>query len=77
VAWPRDLGAPIVLKDGRRIATIGEARALIAALPIQHQMRAHWRHANDLLHDAGRRKGGPNEATLAQLRMALKAEGLL
>jgi hypothetical protein len=74
---PRQFSTPIALKDGRRIATVGDARALITALPLRHQMSTHWRHTSDMLHDAARRKGGPNDATLAQLRRALTAEGLL
>jgi hypothetical protein len=74
---PRQFSAPILLKDGRKIATVGDVRELITALPLRQQMTTHWRYTSDLMHEAARRKGGPNDATLAQLRKALKAEGLL
>jgi hypothetical protein len=71
------LDTPIALKDGRAIATLNDVRALITALPFAHQMRPYWQRTHDLLHDAGRRKGRPSDATITQLRKALTAQGLL
>jgi hypothetical protein len=36
--WTRKLAAPIVLKNGRKIATLGQARELMLALPERHQL---------------------------------------
>jgi hypothetical protein len=71
------LHTPIALKDGRAIVTLNDARALITALPFQHQSRRHWLRAHDLLQDAARRKGRPSDAAIAQLRKALTTQGLL
>jgi hypothetical protein len=50
--WSRQLSAPIILKDGRIIATLLEARALMLNLPFRHQVRLDWQYAGELLHDA-------------------------
>ena len=49
MSWSREFGAPIALKDGRSIATLGQGRALILNLPVRHQVRPYWQYAADLL----------------------------
>jgi hypothetical protein len=50
--WTRKLVTPIKLKDGRTIATLGQARAVMLALPERHQSRPFWQYAAELLIDA-------------------------
>jgi hypothetical protein len=72
--WTRKLAAPIVLKNGRK--TLGQARELMLALPVRHQLRPFWQYAAELLIEAAEHKGGVDDAA-AQLSRALSAEGLL
>jgi hypothetical protein len=37
--WTRKFPEPIKLKDRRKIATLGQARAVMLALPERHQSR--------------------------------------
>jgi hypothetical protein len=37
--WTRKFPEPIKLKNGRKIATLGQARELTVALPERHQSR--------------------------------------
>jgi hypothetical protein len=74
--WTRKLATPIKLKDGRSIATLGEARAVMLALPDRHQARPFWQYAAELLIEAAEHKGNIEDAW-AQLSRALTAEGLL
>jgi hypothetical protein len=76
--WTRKLAAPIVLKNGRKIATLGQARELMLALPERHQLRPFWQYAAELLIDAaGRGDRASVDNAAAQLSRALSAEGLL
>jgi uncharacterized protein HemY len=69
---------PIVLKDGRTIRSLEEARSLMLTLPQLHQQNAHWQYASELLISAADRneKYSTMDAR-AQLSRALTAEGLL
>jgi hypothetical protein len=69
---------PIALRDGRTIASLGEGRSLISALPDTHPASFHWRYASELLLKAAER--GERYAVMdarAQIARALKTEGLL
>jgi hypothetical protein len=69
---------PIALRDGRTIASLGEGRSLISALPDPHPASFHWRYASELLLKAAER--GERYAVMdarAQIARALKTEGLL
>jgi hypothetical protein len=76
--WTRKFPQPIKLKDGRRIATLGQARELMLALPVRHRIRPFWQYAAELLIEAAERG---NRASLddaaSQLSRALAAQGLL
>ena len=74
--WSRELATPIKLKDGRKIATLGQARELMLALPERHQLRPFWQYAAELLIEAAEHNGDVDNAA-AQLSRALAAEGLL
>jgi hypothetical protein len=74
--WTRKFPKPIKLKDGRKIATLGQARELMLALPERHQSRPFWQYAAELLIEAAEHNGDVDDAA-AQLSRALAAEGLL
>jgi hypothetical protein len=76
--WTRKFPEPIKLKDGRKIATLGQARELMLALPERHQIRPFWQYAAELLIDAAERgdRASVDDAA-AQISRALAAEGLL
>jgi hypothetical protein len=74
--WSRKLRVPIVLKDGRTIATLGQARAVMRSLPAISQSRDVWLYTDGLMLEAATSNTPIGEAA-AQLRRALKADGLL
>jgi hypothetical protein len=76
--WTRKFPEPIKLKNGRTIATLGQARELMLALPERHQIRPFWQYAAELLIDAAERgdRASVDDAA-AQISRALAAEGLL
>jgi hypothetical protein len=74
--WSRKLPTPVALKDGRTLATLADARAIVQALPERRQRNEHWLYAGELLLEAATRQG-PMKITVAQLERALKAEGLI
>jgi hypothetical protein len=74
--WSRPLSEPIVLKDGRVIATLNDARVIMRSLPATSQSRDVWLYADGLMLEAATSDGPIREAA-AQLRRALRAEGLL
>jgi hypothetical protein len=76
--WTRKLAKPIVLKDGRRIVSIGDARELMATVAPGHQDDPDWTLASDLLQNASMRHDA-HSVSRARARMikVLKAEGLL
>jgi hypothetical protein len=67
---------PIALRDGRTLATLADARAIVLELPERRQRDEHWLYAGELLLEAATRNG-PMKITFAQLRRALIAEGLI
>jgi hypothetical protein len=77
-SWSKKFWHPIVLKDGRTITTLAEARVFMLALPERHQLRPFWQYAAELLVEAAARgdRGSVDDAA-AQLSRALTAEGLL
>ena len=77
-SWSKQFWKPIVLKDGRTIATLAEARALMLTLPERHQSRPFWQYAAELLIGAAERSNRASiDNAAAQLSRALSAEGLL
>ena len=76
--WSRKLATPITLKDGRAIATLGQARELMLSLPIAHRRGEMWRYTADLLGEAAADNSYvPHTEAEAQFMHSLKAEGLL
>jgi hypothetical protein len=41
MSWSRPLPKLIVLRDGRELKTLADARALILTLPVRHQAKQH------------------------------------
>jgi hypothetical protein len=74
--WTRRFPEPIALKDGRVIATLADARAVMRSLPASSQSRDVWLYAGGLMLEAATSHVPIGEAA-AQLRRALRAEGLL
>jgi hypothetical protein len=76
--WTQKFPEPIKLNNGRKIATLGQAREFMLALPERHQSRPFWQYAAELLIEAAERgdRAGVDDAA-AQLSRALAAEGLI
>jgi hypothetical protein len=47
--WSRPLSEPIVLKDGRVIATLNDARVVMRSLPAANQSGDVWLYAGGLI----------------------------
>lgn len=74
--WTRRFKA-ITLADGRSIASLAEARDLLAALPPPRRSDRHWKYADDLLaRAADRNEKYSTMDARAQMARALKEEGL-
>jgi hypothetical protein len=65
-----------VLKDGRVIVTLNDARVVMRLLPARSQSSDAWFYAGGLMLEAAT-ADGPIGETVAQLRRALRADGLL
>jgi hypothetical protein len=74
--WTRELVAPIILKDGRSLATLADARAFIKSLPDRHRRSENWLYAAGLLMEAAVGRNALASATM-QLKVALRVEGLI
>jgi hypothetical protein len=74
--WTSLFPEPIILKDGRAIATLGHSRNLILDLSVRHQVRPYWQYTAELLLDAAEHKGSLDDA-YHQMTRALRTEGLL
>ena len=75
--WTARFPKPIVLKDGRKIASLIQARNFLATLPALHLKNAHWEYASDLIYDAARHAEESLIPAYQQLQRALKMEGLI
>ena len=76
--WSRKLATPIVLKDGRTIATLGEAREMMLSLSPVRRRADMWRYTADLLNVAAADNSYvPHTEAEAQFLRSLKAEGLI
>jgi hypothetical protein len=49
MTWSRKLIPPLVLKDGRVLETLSDARDAILGLPEGRQREPYWQHAASLL----------------------------
>ncbi|WP_158816170.1 hypothetical protein [Methylocapsa sp. S129] len=77
-SWSYQFSKPIALKDGRKIATLAEARDFVLALPSARQIAPLWQYAVALMLEVAYRSGKPAlTGARMQLKYALRAEGLL
>jgi hypothetical protein len=76
MTWARKLSKPIALKDGRTIATLGEAREMMLSLPPIHRRGPIWRFAAEVLNEAAADRASVPDSE-AKFTRALKAEGLI
>jgi hypothetical protein len=76
MTWSFKMASPILLKDGRRLETLADARAFIFALPERQLNRPQLKLAVRMLDAASRDWMMVSEAG-DQIRAALKAEGLI
>jgi hypothetical protein len=75
--WARRF-KPIVLADGRTIASLAEARDFLGSLPLPRQQDRQWKYAGELLLVAvDRNEKYSTMDARAQISRALKTEGLL
>lgn len=78
MTWDRKLPKPLYLNDGRTVATLGQARDVMLALPQLRQANSHWQDAAELLLQAAYRgRLVPILDAEAQLSQALAAEGMI
>jgi hypothetical protein len=75
--WSRRLPKNLVLRDGREIRTLSDARDLIVTLPERRYDKPHWEYAAELLTTAARGGGAKVDAFNSRLELALEAEGLI
>jgi hypothetical protein len=73
--WARKLLPPIMLRDGRRLSTLYDAKNLIGSLPEERRNAPSWQYAEALLVDAA--ESGKMEDAQAHLARVLRADGLL
>jgi hypothetical protein len=76
MTWDAKFWRPIVLLDRRSIATLGEARSLILALPESQRIAEHWQDAGQLLALASGSNSAIDDALLQMIR-ALKIDGMI
>jgi len=78
MTWTSKLKPSLLLKDGRAIETLADARAVILSLPEHQQRRPYWEYAAPRLMNAAR--GGKREAiddASWQLMRPLKADRMM
>ena len=61
--WSAPLSRPLVLRDGKRLATLADARDFVLALPPGYQERNAWQRAAALLIEAAEHGGDVGAAT--------------
>jgi hypothetical protein len=76
MSWSFKIAPPIILKDGRKLETLADARAFILALPGRQSESSHLKLAVQMLDEASRDWMLVWE-TGEQISDALKAEGLI
>src|SRR5436190_7698656 len=72
--WQRRLARPIMLADGRKLATLNDVRAFTLALPFPTQTLMPWQYVARFLLEAA--ENGDTDTLCDQLEHALGTEGL-
>ncbi|HXW21034.1 MAG TPA: hypothetical protein VEK35_11070 [Roseiarcus sp.] len=76
MAWSRKFSPPVLLKDGRELKTLSDARDMILRLPEGQQRAPYWLHAGELLLYAAGNDREPIDDARRQLCRALHRDGL-
>jgi hypothetical protein len=74
--WERRFGEPIALLDGRLIATLSDARAVMLTIGSQAKRPAAWRYLAELLKEAAAGRAPMTEVEEMLMR-ALNAEHMV
>ena len=74
--WSARLSRPLILRDGRTLRTLADARAFVLALTPGEQEYQSWQRAAELLIEAAEH-GGDIEATTDQVRAALFMQAMV
>jgi hypothetical protein len=77
MAWTRKLIPPLVLKYGRLLETLSDARDMILGLLEGQQRARYWQHAADLLLYAAENEKDGTEDVRAQLMRAVYRDGFM
>jgi hypothetical protein len=77
MSWSRPLPKTIVLRDGRELKTLSDARALILALPKDQQGNPYWEYASELLTAAAQGDRQYMKGCVDHLKRVLRADGLI
>jgi hypothetical protein len=77
MTWSRKLIPPLVLKDGRVLETLSDAREMILGLAEGRQCAPYWQHAAELLLYAAEIEKEAIDDVRAQLNRALYSDGLI
>jgi hypothetical protein len=77
MTWSRKLIPPLVLKDGRVLETLSDARDMILGLLEGQQRAPYWQHAADLLLYAAKNDKDAIDDVRAHLNRALYRDGLI
>jgi hypothetical protein len=76
--WSKRFKKPIVLKDGRTIASLTQARDLIIHLPRTASRHRPWDDTVDAVYDAAHLRDGTSiELAHRYLEQSLKADGMI
>ena len=77
MGWSRKLSPPLVLRDGRVLQALSDAREMILGLPEGQQRAAYWLHAGELLLYAAENDRAAVDDARMQLSRALHRDGLI
>jgi hypothetical protein len=77
MTWSRKLIPPLVLKDGRVLATLSDARDMLSGLAEGQQQASYWQHAAALLLYAAEIEKEAIDDVRAQLNRALYRDGFM
>jgi hypothetical protein len=77
MAWSRKLIPPLLLKDGRELKTLSDAREMILGLLDGQHRAPYWQHAAELLLYAAENEKEAIDDVRAQPMRALYRDGFM
>jgi hypothetical protein len=77
MAWSRRLIPPLVLKDGRELKTLSDAREMILGLLEKQKRAPYWQQAAELLRYPAENDKEAIDDMRAQLMRALYTDGFV